>query len=118
MLNVQVERETSAPPELVLDTLREPSPERRAEIWSNITPKHSTLHDSGPDFLELTEGTFIAGVFWERSRYEWAQPGAVVSTVRSPMCSNPAAGSSSGPHRARVAAVGSSSCFNASSSPG
>ena len=81
MLNVHVERETSAPPELVLDTLREPSPERRGEIWSNITPKHFTLHDSGLDFLDVTEGTFIVGVFWERSRYEWTEPGRVVSTV-------------------------------------
>lgn len=81
MLNVHVERETSAPPELVLDTLRDPSPERRGEIWSNITPKHFTLHDSGPDFLEVTEGTFIVGVFWERSRYEWTEPGRVISTV-------------------------------------
>jgi hypothetical protein len=81
MLNVHVERDTSAPPELVLDTLRDPSPERRGEIWSNITPKHFTLHDSGPDFLDVTEGTFIVGVFWERSRYEWTEPGRVVSTV-------------------------------------
>ena len=81
MLNVHIERETSAPPELVLDTLRDPSPERRGEIWSNITPKHFTLHDSGPDFLDVTEGTFIVGVFWERSRYEWTDPGRVVCTV-------------------------------------
>ena len=81
MLNVHVERETSAPPELVLDTLRDPSPERRGEIWSNITPKHFTLHHSGPDFLDVTEGTFLVGLFWERSRYEWTEPGRVVSTV-------------------------------------
>lgn len=34
MLNVHVERDTSAPPEVILDTLRDPSPERRGEIWS------------------------------------------------------------------------------------
>lgn len=81
MLKVHVERGTSAPPELVLGTLRDPSPERRGEIWSNITPKQFTLHDSGPDFLDVTEGTFLVGVFWERSRYEWTEPGRVVSTV-------------------------------------
>ena len=81
MLNVHVERETSAPSELVLDMLREPSPERRGEIWSNVAPKHFTLHDAGSDFLDVTEGTFIVGVFWERSRHEWTEPGAVVSTV-------------------------------------
>jgi hypothetical protein len=81
MLNVHVERDTTAPPDLVLDTPRDPSPARRSEIWSNITPKHFTLHDSGADFLDVTEGTFIVGVFWERTRYEWAQPGSVICTV-------------------------------------
>jgi hypothetical protein len=28
------------------------------------------LHDSGPDFVDVTEGTFIVGVFWERNRNE------------------------------------------------
>ena len=81
MVNVHVERETTAAPEQVLATFREPSPERRGEIWSNVTPKHFVLHDSGPDFLEVTEGTFVVGVFWERNRYEWSEPGRVVSTV-------------------------------------
>jgi hypothetical protein len=81
MLSVDVEGDTTAPPELVLDTLRDPSPERRGEIWSNVTPKHFELHDSGPDFLDVTEGTFLVGVFWERSRYDWSEPGRVISTV-------------------------------------
>lgn len=81
MLSVEVERDTTAPAELVLDTLRDPSPSRRGEIWSNITPKHFTLHASGDDFLDVTEGTVIVGVFWERSRYEWPETGRVISTV-------------------------------------
>ena len=81
MLNVRVERETTASPELVLDTLRDQSPERRGEIWSNISPKRFTLHESGADFIDVTEGTFIVGVFWERNRYEWSVPGCVISTV-------------------------------------
>ena len=81
MLKVHVERETTAPPELVLDTWRDPSPERRGEIWSNVTPKHFTLHGSGDDHLDVTEGTFIVGVFSERTRYEWREPDCVVGTV-------------------------------------
>jgi hypothetical protein len=81
VLHVHVERDTTAPPELVLDTLRDPELERRAEIWSNVQPKHSTVHESGPGFLVLTEGTFLAGVFWERSRYEWREHGGVTGTV-------------------------------------
>jgi hypothetical protein len=81
MLSIHVKRDTTVSPELVLDTLRDPSPERRGEIWSNITPKRFRLHDSGPDFIDVTEGTFIVGVFWERSRYEWPQPGRLSATV-------------------------------------
>lgn len=81
MLSVQVERDTTAPAEAVLDTLRDPSPDRRGEIWSNITPERFTLHASGEDFLDVTEGTFIVGVFWERSRYEWPETGRVIGTV-------------------------------------
>jgi hypothetical protein len=81
MLSVHVERETIAPAELVLETWRDPSPERRGEIWSNVTPKHFTLHGSGDDYLEVTEGTFIAGVFWERCRYEWPEPDRVIAGV-------------------------------------
>lgn len=81
MLRVDVERDTTASPEAVLDTLRDPSPERRGEIWSNVTPKHFVLHDSGRDFLDVTEGTFIVGVFWERNHYEWREPGRVIASV-------------------------------------
>lgn len=81
MLNIHVKRDTTASPELVLDTLRDSSAERRGEIWSNITPNRFELHDSGPDFIDVTEGTFIVGVFWERNRYEWSQPGRVTATV-------------------------------------
>jgi hypothetical protein len=81
MIDISVSRETTAPPELVLASLRELSPERRHEFWSNVTPKYFKVHDSGAGFAELTEGTFIAGVFWERNRYDWSQPGNVSSTV-------------------------------------
>jgi hypothetical protein len=81
MLQIQIKRATQAPPEAVLDTLRERSPERRHQYWSNVKPRYFELHDSGPDFIEVTEGSFIAGHFWERSRYEWSQPGRVIGTV-------------------------------------
>ncbi len=81
MVSIHVKRDTTASPELVLDTLRDPSAERRGEIWSNVTPKRFTLHDSGADFIDVTEGTFLAGVFWEQSRYDWSEPGRVIATV-------------------------------------
>lgn len=51
MLSVQVKRDTTVSPELVFDTLRDRSPERREEIRSNITRKRFQLHDSAPTSL-------------------------------------------------------------------
>lgn len=61
MVEICVRRRTTAPATAtaVLDTLRETSPERRRAFGSNVTPRYSKLHASGPDFLEVTEGTFI-----------------------------------------------------------
>ena len=81
MIDITVQRETTAPPELVLDTLRDPSADTRSEIWSNVTPKHFTLHESGPAHMEVTEGTIVVGLFWERSRYDWSQPDVLTATV-------------------------------------
>jgi hypothetical protein len=81
MLKIHVERETTASPDLVLGTWRDASPESRGEIWSNVTPKHFTVHSSGDDHLDVTEGTFIVGVFSERTRYEWLEPDRVVGVV-------------------------------------
>lgn len=81
MVDMQVERDTSLAPDLVLSSIKEQSLERRNEIWSNVTPSLSEVHDTGPDFLEITEGTRVAGVFWERVRYEWPDPGRVTGRV-------------------------------------
>ena len=42
---------------------------------------HLEVHESGEDFADVTEGTWVVGLFWERSRYEWSQPGLVRATV-------------------------------------
>lgn len=81
MVDIRVRCETTAPPEAVLGTLRGRSGEERHRYWTNVKPRYFTLHDSGPDFVEVTEGTFIAGLFWERSRYDWSQPGRVEAIV-------------------------------------
>ena len=81
MVEIHVIRTTRVPPDAVLGTLRDPSPETRGKYWSNVTSERFELHDSGPGFLEVTEGTFVAGVFWERSRYEWPTADCVTATV-------------------------------------
>jgi hypothetical protein len=80
VLTIKVKAESSAPPEQVLEAARDFSP-RRAKVWTNVKVNHLKVHESGEDFADVTEGTWIAGLFWERGRYEWSQPGSVKQTV-------------------------------------
>jgi hypothetical protein len=54
---------------------------RRADVWPNVRSRHLTVHERGQNFAEVTEGTWVVGLFWERNRYEWSQPGSVKATV-------------------------------------
>jgi hypothetical protein len=40
----------------------------RARWWPNVDEAHFKVHDRGPDWAEVTEGT---GIGWERERYSW-----------------------------------------------
>src|SRR3981081_3766968 len=42
---------------------------KRAEVWPNIDSEHFKLHDQGPGWAEVTEGSSVAGGVWERERY-------------------------------------------------
>jgi hypothetical protein len=79
-LTIRVAAKTSLPPERVLDAGRDFS-QRRADVWSNVTVKHLEVHELGETFAEVTEGTWVVGLFWERCRYDWSQPGLVKATV-------------------------------------
>lgn len=80
MLTIHATAETSATPEAVIYAARDFS-ERRPLIWPNGKLRYLEVHASGENFAEVTEGAWIAGLFWERSRYEWLQPGSVTATV-------------------------------------
>ena len=79
-LTIKVIARTSSPPDRVLDAGRDFS-ERRADVWSNVKVKHLEVHQHGETFADVTEGTWVVGLFWERSRYDWSQPGLVKATV-------------------------------------
>jgi hypothetical protein len=79
-LDIAVSAHTSASPEQVLAAARDFS-ERRPKLWPNVKAKHFVVHDEGDEFADVTEGIWIAGLFWERSRYDWSEPGAVTATV-------------------------------------
>ncbi len=53
----------------------------REKLWPNSKNKYLRVHDRGADFAEVTEGFRLIGVFWERSRYDWSQPGTIRQTV-------------------------------------
>jgi hypothetical protein len=40
----------------------------RASRWPNIDESHFKVHELGPDWAEVTEGTAMG---WERERYSW-----------------------------------------------
>ena len=79
MLRVTVTTVSDAAPDRVLRAARDFS-ERRSEVWRNVKAGEVEVHDSGESFAEVTERLPMGG-FWERSRYEWSQPGLVKQTV-------------------------------------
>ena len=80
VLTIQVDAHTPLSPQRVLEAARDFS-ERRADVWPNVRKRHITVHASGEDFAEVTEGTWVVGLFWERNRYDWSTPGTVRATV-------------------------------------
>jgi hypothetical protein len=40
----------------------------RASRWPNVDEAHFQVHETGPDWAEVTEGKAMA---WERERYSW-----------------------------------------------
>lgn len=80
MVTIKLAVETPLPPERVLEAAHDFS-ERRADVWPNVRARRIEVHKSGENFAEVTEGTWVAGVFWERNRYDWSQPGSVKATV-------------------------------------
>ncbi len=80
VLTIKVGAETSLRPQRVLEAARDFS-YRRADVWPNVRARHLEVHQRGETFAEVTEGTWVVGLFWERNRYEWSQPGSVKATV-------------------------------------
>jgi hypothetical protein len=81
MLDITVSADTSASPEQVIAAATDLSGER-VKVWSNSKPAYFQVHDHGAGFAELTEGFRPPfGRVWERSRYDWEQPGSIRQTV-------------------------------------
>jgi hypothetical protein len=65
---------TTLTPSQVLAVVTDFGPDR-SRWWPNVDDAHFTVHDQGPGWAEVTEGT---GMGWERERYTWD---AVAGTV-------------------------------------
>lgn len=82
MLEINVTAETAASPDRVLALAGIDFSDHRAEIWPNVTTRRLEVHERGDTYAVVTEGaTGIARFAWERSRYDWSEPGTVTQTV-------------------------------------
>ncbi|GAA3614207.1 SRPBCC family protein [Microlunatus ginsengisoli] len=78
MPTISAQVTTSKPPEEVLRILTDFSP-ARADAWPGVDLSHLQVHDSGEDWVEVTEGNDVG---WERERYSWdAAAGTVTATT-------------------------------------
>jgi hypothetical protein len=83
MPRIEFEVDTAVSPDRFVSALTDFSPQR-AEIWPNIDAQHLKVHEVGPDWADVTEGSSLAGGVWERNRYDWSTPGTVrVETTES-----------------------------------
>ena len=84
MPTIRFHLETALAPSAVLAGITDFGP-GRAEVWPNVDRDHFQLHDEGPGWAEVTEGSSIAGGVWERERYSWdpAAGTVAVETVDS-----------------------------------
>ncbi len=80
LLTIKVSAKTPSRPQRVLEAARDFS-DRRADVWPNVKARHLEVHQRGENFAEVTEGTWVVGLFWERNHYEWSEPGSVKATV-------------------------------------
>jgi len=82
VLKITVKEHSSASPAVVLALAGTDFSANRAQIWPNVTTRKLEVHERGETYVDVTEGgTSIARYFWERSRYDWSQPGIVKATV-------------------------------------
>lgn len=79
MPHVVVDIDSDLPAELVLAAATDFS-ERRPELWPNISREFWQLHDRGPNWADVTEGS---PAVWARERYEWSGNRVVGTTQDS-----------------------------------
>jgi hypothetical protein len=77
MATLHFHQNTTSTPEQFVDALTDFGP-GRSEIFGNSADDYLELHDAGPDWADVTEGS---GGVWERLYYDWSDPNRVVMTT-------------------------------------
>jgi len=49
----------------------------REKLFGNSQNGFLTVHEVGPDWADVTEGSTAGGGIWQRTRYDWSTPGEV-----------------------------------------
>jgi len=80
MARVSGEVTTTTAPEVILGALTDFSA-RRPELWPNLSPRLYQVHSVGQTEADVTEGSAFLGGVWERTRYDWSEPGVVLIEV-------------------------------------
>jgi hypothetical protein len=68
---------TTSTPEQFIAGLTDFGP-GRSELFGNSADDYLKIHDEGPDYADVTEGS---GGIWERLHYDWCDPDNVVLTT-------------------------------------
>jgi hypothetical protein len=77
MATLHLQQTTTATPEQFVAGLTDFGP-GRSELFSNSADGYLKVHDQGPQYADVTEGS--AGI-WERLHYDWSDPDRVVLTT-------------------------------------
>lgn len=77
MTTIHLHATTTSTPEQFVAGLTDFGP-GRSELFGRSADKYLQVHDQGPQFADVTEGS---GGIWERLRYDWSDPDHVVLTT-------------------------------------
>jgi hypothetical protein len=77
MATIHFTATTTASPEQFIAGVTDFGP-GRSEIFGNTDDRQLKVHDSGPDWADVTEGK---GPAWERLRYDWSEPNRIRMTT-------------------------------------
>jgi hypothetical protein len=73
MAHVVADKDTRVTPQEVIGALTDFS-DRRLELWPNIDRKYYKVHQVSNTSADVTEGS---RAIWERTHYDWSEPGKV-----------------------------------------